>query len=458
VLTEGGGGKAPGASSQNSPASAPPAPTPTPTVTLGGRPVSAGGGPVIVLNPGLVAAGGQVGVEGSGFSPRTAVVVLLRASRSAKGTVVAHGKTSASGSLSTGFTMPSTMTGSKATVVAEQVSNDQKATAQLVTPGGVGSATIDGKAAGKPGDTVTVSASGFGPGEEIKAFWGRASGTAAATLTAGSSGSISHATVPVGVAPVGPTTLVLVGQKTKTTATAPYQMLGLYPTTAAKPYAVLGGHSIGFSGSGFAPGEEVLIYLNASTGIPALTTTAGGSGGFSLNFVVPFGLKGSQSLTAIGEQSRASVSSGFEVLRYSPVAQASTYGALPGTTLSFYAKGFAANEVVLVYAGGGQGSAGQLVSAFRVNSQGSAAAAGHYVVPSGIGPGLGFKLVGQESGGTAVAKISVNAPAQPVTVPTQPPYVLPPSLGGKRPPAPKASKSPRGSSTSPSAKPASSGK
>ena len=291
---------------------------------------------------------------------------------------------------------------------------------------------------GKPGDTATVSASGFGPGEKIDVFWGRVAGTPAATLTADGSGSVGQASVPVGVAPTGPTTLVLVGEKTKTTATAPYQMLGLYPVLTPHPYAVQPGHSVTLTGSGFAPGEQVLFYLNTASGTPALTATASSGGGLSLSFVVPFGLKGSQTLTAVGDQSRAAVDSGFDVLSYNPSAQASTYGALPGTTISFYASGFAANEVVEVYLGHGQGNSGTLVSAFRVNSHGNAAAAGNYVIPNGAGPALYFTLVGQQSGGTATAKVSVTAPSQPVTVPSQPPYALPPSLGGTPSPQPSA--------------------
>jgi hypothetical protein len=435
VVTQ-GSGKPAAANGHRSPASSTvpsTRPTPVPTVTLGGRPVAAGGGPVIVLNPGLVAPGGHVSIYGSGFNPHAAITVwLMRSSQSGKGSVVAHGKASGNGSLITSFTMPTSLNVSRATVVAEQAGSSKRAVAQLVSPGGVGTATIDGKSAGKPGDTVTVSAHGFGPGEKVNVYWGRASGTPALTLTADSAGSISHASVPVGVAPTGETTLVLVGTKTHTTATAPYLMLGLYPTAVFHPYAARAGGTIIYTGGGFAPGEQVLIYLNSSTGMPALTTTASSSGRFSVSFVVPFGLKGKESLTATGEQSRASVSSGFTVLPYLPSAQASTYDALPGTSVSFYATGFAANEVVLVYTGG-RGTNGQLVTAFRVNGKGSAANAGHYIVPSGVGPGLYFKLVGQHSGGSATAKISVTTPAQQVTVPPQRPYVLPPSLGGKQP-------------------------
>ena len=415
-------------------------PTPTPTVTLGGHAVAAGGGPVIVLNPGLVAPGGYVEVEGSGFDPATTVSVWLKSGKAGKGgtsTLVAHGKTAKWGILSTGFHMPSSVNMSNAIVVAQEAGGKKTATATLSAPGGVGTASIIGKAAGKPGSMVTVNATGFGPGEPVNVYWGRVSGTPAAQLTANSSGDIRDQ-LKVGIAPVGPTTLVLVGQRTKTTATAPYLMLGLYPSTAAHPWAMRAGHSMTFTGSGFAPSEQILIFLNSNRGVPALTTTASSQGGFSVSFVVPFGLKGVQHLTAMGNQSRASVTSGFTVLPYDPSAQASTYGALPGTTVSFYAKGFSANEVVEVFTGGGEGK-GTLVTAFRVNAEGSASAQGSYVVPSGVGPALIFTLVGQQSGGTATAKISVSGANGGASVPPQKPYVLPPSLGGKPSPAPSHS-------------------
>ena len=429
----GHGGKAVKASSSSPSASATsaiPRPSPSARVTLGGHSVAAAGQPILLLNPGLVAPGGQVSVQGSGFDPGSTVVVRLLAKRSGRGSEVAMGKINKTGSLYTQFTMPSSAGGSGTTVVAQEQGSGKSATAQLVSPAGAASASIVGKAAGQPGDTVTVSATGFGPGETVNVYWGRMNGTPAATLTADGSGSISRASVKVGVAPVGPTTLVLVGTKTQATATAPYQMLGLYPSTTPHPYAVQAGKTMTYTGSGFAPGEQVLIYFNASGGTPALSVQANSGGSFSTSFVVPFGLTGRQTLTAIGAESRAAVTTGFSVLPYSPSAQVSTYGAMPGTTVSFYASGFAAGEVVEVYLGRGQGNSGQLVSAFRVDGRGNAAAAGKYVIPNGTGPALYFTMVGQQSGGTATAKVSVTAPAQPVNVPSQPPYTLPPSLGG----------------------------
>jgi hypothetical protein len=394
-------------------------PTPSPTITLNGHGVASGSGPLIVVNPGLVAPGGQVAINGSGFDPGATVKVWLRTSRSGTGTEVALGKVAKGGILATEFTMPGNLSGGAATVVAEEGNGSKAATAQVVSSVGSGSVTVVGKDAGKPGSAVTISATGFGPNEKVGVYWGRASGTPATTLTADGSGSIGRAQVPVGVAPVGQTSIVLVGAKTHAMAVASYQMLGLYPTTTPHPYAVLGGKPLSYSGSGFAPGEQVLIYLNASGGTPALASTADSGGSFHVSFVVPYGLKGSQTLTTVGEESRASVSGAFDVLPYTPSAQASTYSALPGTTVSFYTHGFAANEKVLVYTGagpgGGSGSGsgggggGQAVSSFQVNGQGSALAAGQYVIPPGAGKAVYFTLVGQQSGGVATAKVSVGS-------------------------------------------------
>lgn len=428
VMRSGGGGAANSSRGQSASSAAPrPIKTPQATVTLNGHGVPATGGPMIILNPGLTSPGSKVGVEGSGFDRGATVrVYLVKSARSKKGAQVAYARTSRDGSLYAQFTMPVNVPGNASTVLAEEVKGGKSATAQLATHGRIGKLAIIGKGAGQPGGAVNISASGFAPGEKVYVYWGRITGPPAATMTADGSGSIGRAQVHIGVAPVGPTTLVLIGQKSRTTATAPFLMLGLYPSVKLAPYALRAGNDVTFSGHGFAPGEQVLVYLNSSTGMPALATPANGEGGFSVRFKVPFGLRGKQRLVAIGDQTRASVTSGFTVMPYMPEANASTYGAMPGTTVSFYAKGFAPNEVVRVYAGNPE----QLVSAFRVDAKGTVSAAGTYVVPSSAGNAVIFTLVGQKSGGTAHVKLPVSNAGQ-AKVPPQKPYRLPPSLGGK---------------------------
>jgi len=108
-----------------------------------------------------------------------------------------------------------------------------------------------------------------------------------------------------------------------------------------------------------------------------------------------------------------------------PNAQASTYGGLPGTTVSFYATGFAHNEVVHVYVGRTQNSTGSMVSCFSTDQKGNAAAAGSYVVPGNAQGKLVFTLTGSKSGGSASATMSVTAAPSAVQVPTQQPFTCP---------------------------------
>jgi hypothetical protein len=116
------------------------------------------------------------------------------------------------------------------------------------------------------------------------------------------------------------------------------------------------------------------------------------------------------------------------VLPYTPSVQPSTYGGSPGTSFSFFAKGFAANEVVLVYLNRSPGAPPELVSAFRVNDQGDAGAAGSYLIGASDSGTLRFTLEGRLSEGKASAAVR-DRPAQgPVDLPSKKPYTLPPSL------------------------------
>lgn len=376
------------------------------TIKLGNQRVPQASGPIIVINPGLVAPGGKASVEGGGFAPKSTVDLLLKTKRSgAKGRPIRTVRTDKHGSLYANFTMPESLGGRPGTLVAQQRGGGRTAQAELISGGAIGTARIN-KMVGRPGDVVSISARGFKPGEQINVFWGRTTGTPVARLRTDTSGGVGRADIRVGVAPTGQSTLVLVGQQSKTTATAPFQMLSLYPAIKSSPYALKAGQRIRLSGNRFAPNERVLVYINATSGLPAFTTQANSFGQIrDVAFDVPFGLKGRQSLTAIGDQSRAVVRSGFTVLPYSPSAEPSTFGGKAGTTLSFYCAGFAPNETVTVYAGNGS-VAGRKIAVFQVDGRGKAAAVGSYRITSADENGVSFKLIGSKSGG--VAKAGIN--------------------------------------------------
>ncbi|MFI5679802.1 hypothetical protein [Streptomyces cellulosae] len=376
------------------------------TVELRGQKIPRQAGPIIVVNPGLVTPGGKATIQGAGFDARSTVDLLLKTSaKQSQGKNLASAKVDRTGSLNTQITVPDSVS-KGATLVAQQRDADNVAQAQLVAGGVVGAVKIS-KTVGKPGDSVSLNVRGFRAGERIKVYWGRAGGTPDAVLTADGSGGIGRADIKVGVAPTGVGTLILVGEKSKTTATAPFQVLGLYPSLKSSPYALKSGRQITVSASGFAPNERVLFYINSAGGIPAFTANADANGKVgSVAFAVPFGLEGRQSVTAIGDRTRAVVRSGFQVMPYTPAAEPSTYTGKAGTAVTFYVSGFAPKETVTLY-GGGQNGDEKKLATFQVDDKGAAKAVGSYKITPADEGGVSFKLVGSKSGGTA--KAAVNA-------------------------------------------------
>jgi hypothetical protein len=418
----------PGRSKPNSTPTVTVASPPPPAVNLDGVPILGGGQPLITLSPGLVRPGTTVSVSGSGFDAGARVDLLLGTGGPTARPVstVTVGK---DGSISGSVPFPADPGGQTSRVVtAQQRGSDKVAKAEATLAQGVAKATLY-PMAGKPGDTVSLSAQGFAAGEDVGVYWGRVSGTPNAVLHADTGGSLGKAGVKVGVAPLGATSLFIVGKTSGSAASAPFQMLGLYPNIKVKPYAVKAAQRIGFSGSGFDPGERVLLHVNSAGGQAVAALPTDQSGGFSnAGFVVPYELRGQQALVFIGEKSRATATAGFSVLPYQPQARASTYGGLPGTALTFYANNFAPNEAVHVYVGRGQGSQGELVAAFRVDGNGRAGAGGSYVIPGNAGNQLTFTLLGARSGASATATVKVDNSGGPVDVPAPPKYTLPPDL------------------------------
>jgi len=408
------------------------------TVTIDGHAIPAGGA-MILLNPGLVRPGTKVGVSGFGFDPGSMVDLVVKTNPQDRGSAVGLVKADENGSISANITIPDSLSASSAIVVAQQRNSSKSAKASAVVPGGIGFVKLS-KDVVKPGDSITLTAKGFTPSETIDVFWGRLTGEPAAKLQADGSGAVGQASVRVGVSAVGSATMALIGEKSQTVATAQVTMLGLYPTIDVKPYAVKAAQRLGFSGKGFAPGEGVAVYINSTDAQPVMTVQTDPNGNFSdAGFVVPFGLRKSETLILIGQESRSVVSSGFDILPYTPSAQPSTYGGFPGTTLSFYANGFAPNEVVLVYKGRTENNPGELVTAFRVDGKGNVGAAGNYMIPADAQGKVIFGLVGRLSGSTATASVTVQHSDVQVSLPAQSKYVLPadlatdPTLPGQQP-------------------------
>jgi nucleoid-associated protein YgaU len=407
-------------------AAKPTGPTPTPVVVqISGTAVSVEAKPLLLLNPSTVRQGSSVGVAGSGFDPGAVVDIYVK--QQAQDTVdpltfVQIDKSGGFGGVS--FNVPDTLPRGNFIVEADQRDSDNLARATAVVAGGSPQVKL-GTQAAKSGDVVQLSAAGFSSGEDINVYWNDLAGEVIGTLQADDSGGIRQGEVHVPFGAVGNNGFIFVGQTSQSPVTVPFQMLNLYPSVDLSSYAIKPDNVLSFSGKDFGPGENVTVYLNNPDGPPLTTVHTDDTGGFtnSGGFLVPFGLQGKQTLIFVGTQSKAPTTASFDTLPYTPSAQPSTYGGRPGTTLTFYAIGFARNEIVHAFINHTQMDPGTEVTCFRTDGQGNAASGGSYVVPGDASAGqLLFSLMGSRSQATASAALEVIASDVPVQVPPQAPF------------------------------------
>jgi hypothetical protein len=408
------------------PAAKPSGPTPTPVVVqIQGTAVSVQAKPLLLLNPSTVRQGSSVGVAGSGFDPGAVVDIFVKQQADDAVdplTFVQVDKSGGFGGVS--FNVPDSLPRGNFIVEADQRESDNVARATAVVAGGSPQVKL-GTQAAKSGDTVQLSAAGFTPSEEINVYWNDLSGEVIGTLDADENGSIRQGAVRVPFGAVGNNGFIFVGQQSQSPVTVPFQMLNLYPSVDLSSYAIKPDNVLSFSGKDFGPGENVRVYLNNPDSPPLTTIQTDDTGGFTNagGFLVPFGLQGKQTLIFVGTESKAPTTASFDTLPYTPSAQPSTYGGRPGTTLTFYAIGFARNEIVHALVGRSQDDPGNEVTCFRSDGQGNAASGGSYVVPGDAPAGqLVFSLLGSRSQAMATAALEVIASDVPVQVPPQAPF------------------------------------
>ena len=402
--------------------------TPTPKLRATAGPTSLTAGALILLNPGVVRQGSQVSVTGTGFTPKATIDLVLKRQAqdlSLSATVVQADKSGSFGGAS--LPVPTSLSAGTFLVQAHERGSQQVAQAVGTIAGGTPQVKLSAQGA-QPGEMIVFSLHGFSPGEAINIYWNSMGGQPVATVHADGAGAVSQASVQVPFGAVGPNTFLFVGSTSQALTAATIQLLARAPTVTLSSYAIQADNTLSFTGKGVGPGERVLVYLNNPNDAPVAVLQTNAQGAFSKagNFLIPFSLKGKQTLVFQGEQSQTPSLVSCTVEPYTPGIQPSTYGGFPGTTVSFYATGFARNEVVHVYVGATQNRAGTLVSCFRTDAPGNAGAGGSYVIPGTAQVGkLVFKLIGSKSGGVGTATMQVAAAPTPVQVPAQPPFTCP---------------------------------
>jgi hypothetical protein len=373
-----------------------------------------GGQPFILFTPGVVAQGGQISALGSNFDPNVRVNFLVKQKSTDPGKQLSFVQTDATGSF-TGvtITLPDSQPFGAFIIMAKEAHGKKSAETMGVVQNGV-AATVNLKPqVGKIGQTITVSAKGFAPSEQVNVYWGSLGTDPVAKLQADQGGGIGQESIQVPFGAVGANTFIFEGAKSRSPIVVPFYLLNIYPVVTLSNYAIRADNVLNYSGKEFGPKELVAVYLDKPGGQPIATVQTDAKGSFTNapGFNVPFTLKGKQTLYFIGSLSRAQTKVTFTVAPYAPVAKPSTYACSPGTSVSFYVSGFARNEPVNIAVGGTHDAQGKVVGTFTTDDKGAARAVGSYAIPQGTPPGkLYITLTGMKSGAVAPVVIQISAP------------------------------------------------
>jgi hypothetical protein len=407
--------------SANTPVSAPVGgfATPTPTVAaitptpIPGSLIDTSRAPLVLLNPSSARPGSTISVTGSGFDAGTTIDMYLKHKPDDQGTNLGFVQADKSGTFG-GFnvTLPAGYASGPFIIVAQQHSGGKQAEATGTVAANSPIVTF-GTQVGKPGDVIAYSLKGFAPTEKVSIYFNSLASPVLDTINTDQSGTVrqDNLTVPFGA--IGNNSFIFVGQKSQSPVTVSFLMLNLYPTLTVNTYATKADSTLAFSGKGFGPGERVFIHLNSVQSAPVGVAQASGQGVFKDQalFTIPFALKSKATFIAIGEQSQAPATVSIDILPYTPLAETSTYGGRPGTTVTFYGTGFAREELVHVFVGRTTQSQGNEVSCFVTDSDGNFGAAGGYKIDPSLQAGqLVFTLTGDKSTVPATAKMQVMAP------------------------------------------------
>jgi hypothetical protein len=195
---------------------------------------------------------------------------------------------------------------------------------------------------------------GFLPGEATVVTVESSDGRVEATLDPviivedGRFDEVSDA-VPGGLTP-GTHVLHVVGTQSGHSGRASFHLRWLPPTIHMEEYSGKAKHGFSFTGSGFAPGEQVEVRLGGLGGSPLGSYPADDQGNVvGQDVPIPLVEAGDYALYFVGQDSGSPVSVGFNVQGFRPWAVLDNYAPPPYYLMGFSGEDFVPDEVVLVY-------------------------------------------------------------------------------------------------------------
>lgn len=251
---------------------------------------------------------------------------------------------------------------------------------------------------------MTVSGSGYAPGEGVTVSFA----TATATATADAMGAFSGVSITIPNIKSGTQQLHATGALTGADAISYIYVGGFYPSAYPSAYYMLPGDAVSFTGSGFAPGETVNAYEGKSTtSLSSFVVAQDGSFKNAGEITVPLSYVASnRTIHLVGATSGATSDVSLAIGQFYPSITPSAYYALPGSTLTFSGSGFAKGETVNLTVG----TDTTVVATATVDAKGMITDALAIPVPYNLAGGtLSLHFLGVQSGGAADVVLSVGS-------------------------------------------------
>jgi hypothetical protein len=364
------------------------------TGTVSSLTVGSAGSGNLTLSPSSGPVGTSVTVTGYGFPAYTTVTITYA------GTYVASTTTTASGTYTATFSVPSTYTSGTQTVTATSSTYGYTSYAYFTvgaTSTGLISLTLTPSIA-SAGAMVTASGYGSGPYLPIVITYG---GTQVANTTTTSSNYYS-VTFTVPATPTGAVTVVAdettygyTASATLNGSTSSSITLSLSPTSGAA------GSSVTASGTVLGAYQTVNISIG---GNQVATTTGTSAGTYSVSFTIPSGTaSGPVTVTATQVSYNSTATATFTVPA-APQISLSSSTATPGTSVTVTGSGFYANESVTITLPGGTTTTATATSSGSISTQ--------VTIPTGTAAGTAtISAIGATSQVKATATITIISPS-----------------------------------------------
>jgi outer membrane protein assembly factor BamB len=299
--------------------------------------------PRLLVSPPQGIAGTQLTISGDAFGDGEMVNLYWNYAGPGTGTLLTTATGDNTGSFSINAHVPSNAdSGVIAIVGIGQTSNTSAKFSFTIYVPTLALAPLQGSA----NSSLTLSAFGFQPLENVNIFWNN-SMTPVLTGTTNQFGYLAPTVIIVPAVAPGSYPINAVGQNSQVSIANAFEVVA--PDSALRPTTGTAATNVNVSGQGYTPGESVNIiwnYTGPGTGSTVATSNAGPSGTVEASFIVPSSTNGPYTVAVLGMNSNSTSLNTFTLGNGLVASPATTP---PGTKVTVTGTGFQPGESVAVH-------------------------------------------------------------------------------------------------------------